>query len=60
MACRRSFLLLGKLLYSNKVTRFPREQGNISRFLQTCGRYSLPIYLAHQPALLAALALTQF
>ena len=50
----------GKLLYSNKVTRFPREQGAISRFLQTCGRNSLPIYLAHQPVLLAALALTQF
>lgn len=51
---------LGKLLYSNRATRFPREQGSISRFLQTCGRYSLHIYLAHQPALLAVLALTQF
>ena len=47
---------LGKKLYPNKTTRFPREQGRISRFLQTCGRHSLSVYLLHQPILLLVLA----
>lgn len=43
--------LLGKTLYQNKVTRFPRvnEKFFLIRFLVTCGKYSLPIYLLHQP-----------
>lgn len=48
---------LGRRLYPNKITRFPGSRGPVSQFLQTCGRYSLPIYLLHQPVLLAALAL---
>lgn len=50
---------LGKSLYREKQTRFPRvnEAGGAVRFLRWCGRKSLPIYLLHQPAIIALLAL---
>ncbi len=44
---------LGKTLYKNKATRFPKvnAQALPVRFLCKCGSLSLWIYLAHQPVL---------
>ena len=46
---------LGRLLYPHKCSRLPKVPA--PRFLCFCGRHSLWIYLAHQPILLALLAL---
>ena len=44
---------LGRTLYRNKTTLFPRVNENdpLLRFLTACGRHSLWIYLLHQPAI---------
>ena len=45
--------LLGRTLYKHKRTLFPRTKAKSRgvRFLITCGRHSLWIYLLHQPVL---------
>lgn len=45
--------VLGRTLYRSKASLFPRCNTStpIVRFLSACGRYSLPIYLLHQPVL---------
>lgn len=52
---------LGKLLYRDKVTLFPKINANALpiRFLTGCGKASLPIYLLHQPALMLLIYLLQ-
>lgn len=44
-------ILLGRLLYREKKTRFPRVNAETAplRFLQFCGRKSLVIYIVHLP-----------
>ena len=48
--------LLGRKLYAQKESRFPKEHPPLP-FLQWCGRHSLTIYLLHQPILAAVVAL---
>ncbi len=45
--------VLGKLFYRNKTSLLPKINNDapVLRFLQFCGRQSLPIYLLHQPVL---------
>lgn len=44
---------LGRILYKDKTTRFPRVDPSTPAvaFLSACGKASLPIYLLHQPIL---------
>lgn len=51
--------VLGKLLYSKKVSLLPKvnDQFFLIRFFSACGRWSLPIYLLHQPLLTVVLEL---
>lgn len=50
---------LGKTLYKNKTTLFPRVDPQLLpvRFLRRCGSWSLWIYLLHQPVLAAVFTL---
>lgn len=45
--------VLGSTLYRQKATLFPgvNEKNPLIGFLTLCGRYSLPVYLLHQPVL---------
>lgn len=47
--------MIGKLVYKNKTSLFPRasEKTVIRRFFCFCGRHSLAFYLIHQPVLVA-------
>lgn len=51
--------VLGRILYKNKRSLFPKvsENNPVIAFLSACGRYSLFIYLLHQPVLMAILSL---
>lgn len=51
--------VLGRTIYKNKTSLLPRvNAGNpVLRFLGACGRYSLHIYLLHQPVLYLILQL---
>lgn len=50
---------IGKILYRNKQTLFPKAPTNffLIRFLRFVGRHSLEIYLLHQPILVLVTAL---
>lgn len=50
--------VLGRSLYADKVTRFPKihPERPAIRFLRQCGTLSLPIYLLHQPVICAVLS----
>lgn len=47
--------MIGKLVYKNKTSLFPRvsEKNILRRFFCFCGRHSLAFYLIHQPVLVA-------
>ena len=53
--------VLGRLLYQEKTTRFPKVNARrgIVAFLTAVGRWSLPIYLLHQPVITGIFALLE-
>lgn len=53
--------VIGKLVYPNKQTRFPnvREDRHPIRFLCLLGKWSLPIYMLHQPVITGILSLLE-
>ena len=53
--------VLGKTLYSNKLTLFPKvnTQSPLVRFLSAAGRWSLPIYMLHQPVITGIITLLE-
>ena len=53
--------VIGKLVYPNKKTRFPnvRADRDLIRFLCLLGKWSLPIYMLHQPVITGILSLLE-
>lgn len=53
--------ILGKSLYPCKQTLFPRvnAQNRLIRFLSATGKWSLPIYMLHQPVITGIFALLE-
>lgn len=53
--------LLGKSLYKNKQTLFPKVNSKLCviRFFSLMGKWSLPIYMLHQPVLTGILSLLE-
>ena len=51
----------GRWLYPNKQTRFPRvrEDHKLIRFLCLIGKWSLPIYMLHQPVITGILSVLE-
>ncbi len=45
--------VLGRTVYKNRVSLLPKVNASnpVIRFLTACGRWSLPIYMLHQPVL---------
>lgn len=52
----------GRKLYPRRRSLFPRFSftGPLSRFFRFCGCHALPLYLLHQPALLATIEIAYF
>lgn len=53
--------MLGHLIYQNKESLFPKvsAENRLVRFLMVTGRWSLPIYMLHQPVITGILILLE-
>ena len=51
--------VLGRLLYAKKQTLFPRVDPKAFRFLILIGKWSLPVYLLHQPVITGIMTLLE-
>lgn len=53
--------LIGKFVYKDKITLFPKvnDQNWLIRFFSLMGRWSLPIYMLHQPVITGIVSLLE-